>query len=148
MFGDNKRSNRGSAPQVDTLIGAGVTVRGDIAFRGGLYIEGRVYGSISAEGDEAVLTIAEHGFVEGEVSAPVVVVNGQLRGDVHASGRVELAAQARVEGNVHYKVVSMAAGAMLSGRLIHSEARAALTGPGMASSADEEAADERAASPA
>ena len=68
--------------------------------------------------------------VEGEVRAPVVVVCGQLRGDVHATERVELAANARVQGNIYYKVVEMAAGAMLTGRLIHADAPLAqLTGP-------------------
>jgi cytoskeletal protein CcmA (bactofilin family) len=52
----------------------------------------------------------------------VVVINGQLHGDVHAADRVELAAKARVRGNVHYQVVEMTAGAQLTGRLIHAEA--------------------------
>ena len=45
-----------------------------------------------------------------------------MRGDVYATGRIELAAQARVQGNIYYQVVEMAAGAMISGRLIHGEA--------------------------
>ena len=53
--------------------------------------------------------------------APVVVVNGELHGDVHASERCELASNARVLGNIHYKVVEMAAGAAISGRLLHAE---------------------------
>ncbi|MFC4726713.1 bactofilin family protein [Coralloluteibacterium thermophilus] len=129
MFGDKRRGPRGTAPQVDTLIGSGVVLRGDIAFRGCLYIEGRVHGAITAEDEDAVLTIATHGLVEGEVRAPTVVVSGQLRGDVHADTRVEMTPSARVEGNVHYRVVEMAAGATLSGRLIHTAAVAALTGP-------------------
>ena len=43
--------------------------------------------------------------------APVVMIDGRLEGDVHATERVELAAKARVQGNVHYKVVEMPAGA-------------------------------------
>jgi cytoskeletal protein CcmA (bactofilin family) len=77
-----------------------------------------------------VLSVAENGIVEGEVRAPVVVVCGQLRGDVHAAERVELHANARVQGNIYYKVVEMAAGAMLTGRLIHADAPLnLLTGP-------------------
>ena len=45
----------------------------------------------------------------------------QVQGDVHSSERLELAAKARVDGNVHYKVVEMAAGSRLSGRLLHVE---------------------------
>lgn len=122
MFSKNKARTARSTGQVDTLIGAQVVIRGDVTFSGGLYIEGRVHGSIRAdEGAQAVLTLAEHGMIEGEVNVPVVIVNGQLDGDVHAVERVELAAHARVQGNIHYRVIEMAAGAMFTGRLIHSE---------------------------
>lgn len=107
---------------VDTLIGAHVTIRGDVEFRGGLYVEGRIVGKVCAiDGEPAVLMLAEQGSIEGEVHAPVVMVNGRLDGDVHAAERVELAAKARVMGNVHYRVVEMNAGAQLTGRLIHAD---------------------------
>ncbi len=108
---------------IDTLIGAQVTIHGDLVFSGGLYVEGRIHGKVLAEeGARAVLTLAEQGRIEGEVQAPVVILNGELHGDVYASERVELAAKARVLGNVHYKVVEMRAGATLTGRLIHVDA--------------------------
>lgn len=111
------------AGQVDTLIGPQVTLHGDLHFSGGLYVEGRIVGKVLAEdGAKAVLTLAEQGSIEGEVRAPVVVINGRLDGDVHAAERIELAAHARVQGNVHYKVVEMSAGAVLTGRLIHADA--------------------------
>jgi cytoskeletal protein CcmA (bactofilin family) len=111
---------------IDTLIGPQVTIHGDLVFSGGLYVEGRIHGKIIAEdGAKAILTLAEQGRIEGEVQAPIVVINGELHGDVHASERVELAARARVLGNVHYKVVEMRAGATLTGRLIHVDAEVA-----------------------
>lgn len=107
---------------IDTLIGPQVTLRGDLVFSGGLYVEGRILGRVLAvEGERATLTLSEHGSIEGEVRAPVVVINGQLVGDVFASERVELASKARVQGNVHYQVVEMNAGAQLTGRLVHAE---------------------------
>lgn len=108
---------------IDTLIGPQVTIHGDLLFTGGLYVEGRIHGKVIAEeGQPAVLTLAEQGCIEGEVQAPVVVINGQLQGDVYASERVELAAKARVLGNVHYKLAEMKTGATLTGRLIHVDA--------------------------
>ena len=56
----------------------------------------------------------------------MVILNGELQGDVYASERVELAAKARVLGNVHYKVVEMRAGATLTGRLIHVDSETAV----------------------
>ena len=59
--------------------------------------------------------------MEGEVRAPHVIINGVMKGDVIASERVELAAQARVHGNVHYKVLEMAAGAQITGRVVRED---------------------------
>ena len=112
---------------IDTLIGPQVTLHGDLVFSGGLYVEGRIHGKVIAEeGTPAVLTLAEQGRIEGEIHVPVVIINGELQGDVYASERIELAAKARVLGNVHYKVVEMRAGATLTGRLIHVDAESAM----------------------
>ncbi|MGH8081046.1 MAG: bactofilin family protein [Lysobacter sp.] len=131
MFKTNSKPTQLREGQVDTMIGPQVVIRGDLLFSGGLYIEGRVIGKLVAQdGQPASLTLAENGSIEGEVRAPVVIINGQLDGDVYASERVELASKARVQGNVHYKVVEMTAGSMLTGRLIHAESPvAALPAP-------------------
>lgn len=132
MFGNEKgRAPKPSSSSMETLIGPHVVINGDVRFSGGLYIEGKVHGSVVAESDsDGVLTVSENGCIEGEVKAPVVIVNGQLKGDVHAHERIELAANARVEGNIYYRVVEMAAGAMITGRLVHGEAPPRqLTGP-------------------
>ena len=111
---------------IDTLIGPDMTVRGDLEFSGGLYVEGRVIGKVLAvAGKPASLVLGESGSIEGEVHVPVVIVNGSLVGDVHASERIELAPKARVTGNVHYTVVEMSAGAQLTGRLVLATAAAA-----------------------
>ena len=120
----NKSSQRDGFA-IDTLIGPDVVIRGDLEFSGGLYVEGRIVGKVTAsDGRPASLLLAEQGVIEGEVHAPVVIINGTLSGDVHAAERVELAQKARVEGNVHYTVVEMSAGAQLTGRLVHAQAQA------------------------
>jgi cytoskeletal protein CcmA (bactofilin family) len=125
MFGNSDKSKPSRPPSggVETLIGPRVLIRGDVHFSGGLYVEGTIQGAVIADEGcpDAVVTLSDKGVIEGEVRAPHVVVNGQLRGDVYASGHIELAANARVQGNIYYQVVQMAAGAMISGRLIHGE---------------------------
>ena len=132
MLGIGKGKSPGHGQHaVETLVGPRAVIRGDVSFSGGLYVEGTIYGKVTAEdGSAAVLTIADDGHIEGEVRAPVVVISGRMTGDIHAGERIELAANARVNGNIHYKVVEMAAGAMITGRLIHADAPLAqLTGP-------------------
>jgi len=131
MFKNTAKPSR-DGQAVDTLIGPQVTIRGDLEFSGGLYVEGRIVGRVTAtEGERAVLVLGENGSIEGEVRAPIVMIDGRLDGDVHATDRVELAAKARVTGNVHYRTVEMHAGAQLTGRLVHADAASAtvLDGP-------------------
>lgn len=140
VFGDRKKSARTSSGGVETLIGERVRICGDVHFSGGLYVEGTIEGAVVAEDPSsgAVLTLAETGCIEGEVRAPVVILNGRLIGDVHASERIELGAGAKVEGNVYYKVVEMTAGATLTGRLIHEDGTPKqLSGPGKDADKDE-----------
>lgn len=123
MLGMDKKSSRNGTNTVETLIGPRVVIRGDLQFSGGLYVEGKIIGKITAEeGSAAVLTVSEQGMIEGEVHAPVVVIAGSLHGDIHAGERVELSPTAKVQGNVYYKIVEMAGGATLTGRLIHADA--------------------------
>lgn len=130
MFGSSKSSRDGQLV-VDALIGNQVVIRGDVEFSGGLYVEGRIVGRVIAQDGAggATLTLAENGVIEGEISAQVVVISGRMEGDVHASERVELAPSARVNGNVHYQVVEMSAGAQLNGRLIHASSPMAALPP-------------------
>ncbi|MGA8706204.1 MAG: polymer-forming cytoskeletal protein [Steroidobacteraceae bacterium] len=110
---------RETAAPVETLIGKGVSVQGDIEFSGGLHIDGRVTGSVRAlAGAPAALSVSEHGVIEGSVAAPSVVLNGRVHGDIDSSGRVSLGASARVRGNVQYGAIEMALGAEISGRLV------------------------------
>ncbi|MGH8565204.1 MAG: bactofilin family protein [Gammaproteobacteria bacterium] len=117
IFG--KRKNR-KPNKIDSLIGRSTRVQGDMSFEGGLHVDGTVKGDVCANGP-AVLTVSEHGTIEGEVRVPYVVLNGVVLGDVHAREHIELAAKARVEGDVYYGLMEMAMGAEVNGKLVHTE---------------------------
>ena len=118
MWGKNKKPK--STAQIDSLIGQNTEIRGDVIFSGGLHVDGSVKGSVIAEqGEDSLLTLSERGTIEGEVKVPNVVVNGTVIGDVHASGHVELATQARIHGNVYYALIEMAMGSEVNGNLVH-----------------------------
>lgn len=106
--------------RIDTLIGAGTTVTGDIAFTGGLRIDGEVRGNVRATGDQAsTLVISEHARIEGEVVVSHVVVNGTVVGPVVSSGLLELQAKARIMGDVEYNSIEMHLGAVVQGKMVH-----------------------------
>jgi cytoskeletal protein CcmA (bactofilin family) len=116
MFGKKQRHQAA----IQTLVGADTRVHGDIEFSGGFLIDGYVKGNVKAvKDDRAALNISERGCVEGTVMVPHVFLNGTVKGDVRATERVELGPRARVIGNVQYKLIEMAIGAEVNGKLIH-----------------------------
>lgn len=108
------------AGTVDTLIGSYTEVRGDVLFSGGLHIDGRVKGKVLANaGESASLSVSETGTIDGDVSVPILTVNGQVSGNVYASDRMVLAPNARVDGNVYYNRLEVQAGAEVNGQMVH-----------------------------
>ena len=105
-----------------TLIAAHTEVVGDIKFADQLYVSGRVSGNVVADSEKAVLVISDEGVVAGEVRVPNVVINGRVEGNVYAGHKVELAAQAKVQGNLYYKLIEMQLGALVDGQLVHEDA--------------------------
>ena len=117
MFNRDPRETR-----IDTLIGKAARVHGDIDFRGGLHLDGQVTGAVrSEESRGSTLSVSETGSIEGGVQVPNVVLNGTIRGDIHALERVVLGATARVEGNVYYGIIEMTLGAQIIGKLVRLE---------------------------
>ncbi len=117
MFGKQKKRK---ATKVDSLIGQHTRIVGDIHFSGGLHVDGTIQGNVIAEDmDSSVLTLSDRGTIEGEVRVPYIVLNGLVRGDVHASQHAELAPNAKVDGDVHYALIEMAMGASVNGKLVH-----------------------------
>lgn len=121
MFSNNRKNQPPSVGSAATsLISRGVTIRGDVQFSGTLHLDGVVEGSVHADaGSDGVLTISETGRVIGRVEVPHAVINGGVTGDIDVSERLELAPLARIDGDVQYQVLEMAAGAQVNGKMIH-----------------------------
>jgi cytoskeletal protein CcmA (bactofilin family) len=131
MFTRDSRQAR-----IDTLIGKAATVRGDVDFRGGLHLDGRIEGGVrSDEARDSTLSVSETGSIEGPVQVPNVVLNGTIRGDIHALERVVLGATARVEGNVYYGIIEMTLGAQIIGKLVRLEPETPPAAPATGSAA-------------
>lgn len=111
----NKPQNR-----IDSLIGAGTTITGDIMFSGGLRVDGEVKGNVRAVGDQpSMLVVSEHARIEGEIDVSHLVVNGTVIGPVRSGEFLELQAKARVTGDVEYNTLEMHLGSVVQGRLVH-----------------------------
>jgi cytoskeletal protein CcmA (bactofilin family) len=104
--------------EVNTLVGVGTAVTGNVRFAGGLHLEGRIEGNIEATDKEARLDISEEGCVIGEIHVDTMIVNGTVEGDIHSGGRLILGDRAHIDGTVYYNVLEMAAGAAVNGKLV------------------------------
>lgn len=109
-----------------TLISRATKVVGDLYFTGELQLEGKVTGNIIAEDEkDAKVVIADTGVVEGEIRAPVVIVNGKVLGNIYSSKHLELAAKGNVTGTVHYHSIEMVKGAQVNGSMINKQQESA-----------------------
>ncbi len=115
MFGGNKKN-----ASIDTLVGCNSRVDGDIRFGGGFHVDGYVKGNVKADAEtKSIVSISERGVIEGTVSAPEILLNGTINGDVVAGHRLVLGPHAKVNGNVYYNLIEMTTGAEVNGKLIH-----------------------------
>ena len=63
------------------------------------------------------MILTQKGRIEGDIRGTVVVLDGEVLGNVTASVSLELAHYARVKGNVSYKTLEMEGGAVVNGVL-------------------------------
>ena len=105
-------------PPIKSLIAQGSRIEGNLSFTEGLRIDGEVVGNTSGNPElPSILVISEAAVVQGELRADHVIINGTVRGPVHARELLELQPQARIEGDVYYKALEMHRGAMITGQL-------------------------------
>jgi cytoskeletal protein CcmA (bactofilin family) len=113
-----RKPNEKPCNTIDTLIGVSTDLKGDIAFSGGLRIDGKVKGNITSRSDDnSTLVLSENAMVTGDVNVPHMIVNGKIKGNVTSVERLELQAKAEINGDVNYKVLEIAAGAQVNGNI-------------------------------
>ena len=107
MFG-KKKNKAIQIKKLSSLIADNVEVVGDVVFKGGLRVDGRVQGNVINRGDErGLLVLSDRGCIEGNVSTFDAV--GHF---------VELQPNARVTGNITYNQLQMDCGAAVEGKLV------------------------------
>jgi cytoskeletal protein CcmA (bactofilin family) len=83
--------------KVDTVIGPGSLIKGDIHSRGTLRIDGNVEGNVRAD---ATVIVGEKGVVKANLTAAHIVIGGTVHGNVHGREKVEVLSTGRMYGDV------------------------------------------------
>ena len=99
--------------EIVSLLGEGAEMVGEISFSNGMRVDGVVKGKIHSE---AVLVIGPKGRIEAEVQIRRVSINGEFRGAIHASDRVEIHREGRVYGDIFTPCLIIEAGALFDGK--------------------------------
>jgi len=110
--------NKKKQPPIKSLIAGGSQIEGNMTFTDGLRVDGGVSGNIRANADKSsILVISESATVMGEVTADHIIINGTVKGPVHARHMLELQPKARIEGDIEYAALEMHQGALITGQL-------------------------------
>lgn len=102
-----------------SVIGAGLVVTGEITGSESLktlFIEGTIQGKINLSG--CPVNVGFGGQVNADVIARHVVVNGQIRGNVRASERVEIRSAGSLTGNASAPRILIEDGAFIKGEIL------------------------------
>ena len=118
-----------SMERIETVIGPGTTVNGDLMLIDSVRIDGKVIGDIQAsQSNRATVAIGPTGEVVGHISAFRVIVAGKVEGNIAALERVELSHDCLVQGDISYSSINVQHGARLQGLVIQKVPQAASAG--------------------
>ena len=101
-------------PGVESVIAAELAIEGKIVGGGDVRIAGRFKGDVQVDGNFRIDPGAR---LEGQVRAGVVVVGGELQGNVDAAKQVDVLATGVIVGDVKAASITVAAGARMRGHV-------------------------------
>lgn len=112
MFNKNKQ------PPIKSLIADGTEIQGNLSFSDGLRVDGSIVGNVlAAEAVASILVISDSASITGAITADHIIINGMVKGPIHARRMLELQPKARIEGDVEYAALEMHQGALIAGQL-------------------------------
>src|ERR1041385_4568292 len=101
--------------QEQATIGKSLIIKGEVTGSESLYIDGRVEGAINLPGNR--VTVGRNGQVQANINAKEVVVLGQDKGTITASGRVDIRNEGSLGGDVICQRISIEDGAWFKGSI-------------------------------
>ncbi len=98
----------------ETVIGRGITVKGELFGEEDVKIEGRVEGKIQLTKN---LLVGQTGVIEADVEAENINIGGTVTGNLVAQNRVEIVASGKMTGDIKAPRVVVAEGAHFKGNV-------------------------------
>ena len=110
-----KGFNKKSVERIETLIGAGSTMNGDIVANNSLLINGLVTGNVTTD---STIRVGTTGVVKGDVKAKSAIIGGVIEGNLDTKENTILGAQSRLMGDLRTTKLKIEEGATFEGRCV------------------------------
>lgn len=119
---DKEKKRESDEHKITGFFDKDTEFRGDLTFKGSFRIDGHFKGTVVSD---SMLVIGEQGMVEADVKVGYLVINGEIRGTVQATDKVEIHNRARVFGTIITPKLVVDEGAFLEAKCQSGEAAAA-----------------------
>jgi cytoskeletal protein CcmA (bactofilin family) len=97
----------------ETVIGAGVHVKGNLASEGDISVDGHLVGDIKSTGS---VTLGINSVIRANVTARNVKVAGQLTGSIKTEGEASITETGKVVGDISCGTLHVTSGAVFVGQ--------------------------------
>jgi cytoskeletal protein CcmA (bactofilin family) len=113
---------RENADEIVSILGEGVEFQGELSFTHGIRVDGIIRGKIRSD---SCIVIGTKGKIEAEVIIRKILINGEFRGAIRATDRVEIHKEGRVYGDLYTPCLIIEAGALFEGKCNMNESQPA-----------------------
>jgi len=96
-----------------TIISNGVKIEGKVTSTGSIRVDGTLKGDLNAKGN---VTVGEQGNINGEITANIVTIGGNVVGTVNAKEKLVLETKCVLKGDIITKLLVIEAGAKFDGK--------------------------------
>lgn len=100
---------------INTIIGKGSAISGDLKVNGFIRIDGDIDGNLETDGN---VIIGENARLRGNLTAKSVIIGGILKGNIYAVESVKVLSDAAVIGDIISRKVQVDASALFHGHCI------------------------------
>jgi cytoskeletal protein CcmA (bactofilin family) len=105
-------SDKKKDEEFKAFLGKGAEFTGKLIFRGAVRIDGDFNGEIFGEG---TLVIGEGAHTEANIITDIVLISGEVRGQIEVKDRIEIYPPGRVLGNIKTPTLIIREGAVFEG---------------------------------
>jgi cytoskeletal protein CcmA (bactofilin family) len=107
--------NQSQSTKERALIGPSIEIKGDLRGTEDLHIEGRIDGKI--ELPQCSVTVGKSGRVNADITSRIIVVMGEVNGDMYGEEQIILRQSCTVHGNLFAPRVTLEDGAKFKGSI-------------------------------